>query len=196
MPKFQAMAWLLRALVVLCMLCAGLAAWHMFRHERAEKFNALIAAPKALSASNITGQYRDTALMLTLANQLQREGKTTEALTLLRDVEAQLQTSQDASSQALRSQAKFNSANIYLRQAISFAERGDKAKAVPPTELAKGLYREVLRSDSKHWDARYNLERALTIVPELEAADNDASMLPPPGERAVTTMRGVSPGMP
>jgi hypothetical protein len=200
MQKHKLLSWALRLCLALVVVSATMAAWQAYRWQQAQAFNAQLAQPKLLEAAKAQGQSRaldrEAAVMLSLANQLLREAKPTEALALLRDVEAQLQGKTDENSQLLHKHAKFNSANIYLRQAIGFSERGDKAKAVPPTELAKGLYRDVLRSDSQYWDARYNLERALTIVPEQEVADNETGMLPPPGERAVTTMRGVSPGMP
>jgi mxaK protein len=68
--------------------------------------------------------------------------------------------------------------------------------AIPLLELAKEGYREVLRHDPGQWDARYNLERAQRLLP-----DPDESLVEPAdgrrdAERAVTTMRGYSPGLP
>lgn len=186
----------LRAALALALLCAAVGLWFWLEQQRALRFNTLLASPASLSPQSMQGQPREPWLMLALAGRLQREDKGNEALIMLRDVEAKAQDERPAARHELRHIARYNSANIYLQQAQALFDKGEKAKAVPPAELSKGLYREVLRSAPEDWDARYNLSRALLIVPEPELADTDASMLPPPGERAVTTMRGVSPGMP
>ena len=61
-------------------------------------------------------------------------------------------------------------------------------------ELAKDTYRAVLRAEPSAWDAKYNLERALRLVPDPD--DSDDEDLPPPqqSERALTTMRGFTLG--
>ena len=54
----------------------------------------------------------------------------------------------------------------------------------------------MLRDDPQHWDARYNLERAQRLLPD---PDDDEPEPPAPqrnAERAATTMRGYSPGLP
>ena len=92
--------------------------------------------------------------------------------------------------------ARYNSANLLLRQAIALRAGPQAGQALALIELAKESYREVLRQDPGHWDARYNLERAQRLLPDPEEAADDA----PPGsrsaERAATTMRGHSPGLP
>ena len=52
-----------------------------------------------------------------------------------------------------------------MRQAQQEIERGDSARAVPLIELAKGIYRGLLREEPADWDLRYNLERAVRICP-------------------------------
>lgn len=81
--------------------------------------------------------------------------------------------------------ASYNLANLQLRQAMQLG-RGDPL-FLPQVELAKQQYRDVLAADPEHWDARYNLERALWLVPEsevLQASQDSAT----PRERAATTM--------
>ncbi|MEO7338229.1 MAG: MxaK protein [Caldimonas sp.] len=92
--------------------------------------------------------------------------------------------------------ARFNSANVLMRQAVIARSGIQPAKAIPLIELAKEMYREVLRTDPQHWQARYNLERAQRLLPEpgeLEVAPPDSQRN---AERAATTMRGYSPGLP
>ena len=92
--------------------------------------------------------------------------------------------------------ARFNSANLLVRQAIEVRESPQPGQAIALLELAKEYYRDVLREDPARWDARYNLERAQRLLPDPDEAEAG-----PPGEernreRAVTTMRGYSPGLP
>lgn len=92
--------------------------------------------------------------------------------------------------------ARFNSANLLVRQAIEVRSSAQPGQAIALLELAKEYYRDVLRDDPSNWDARYNLERAQRLQPD---ADDDEA--PAPGqernrERAATTMRGHSPGLP
>ncbi len=92
--------------------------------------------------------------------------------------------------------ARYNSANLLVRQAIEVQATAQPGQAIALLELAKEYYREVLRDDPQHWDARYNLERAQRLLPDPGDAEG-----PPAGEaenreRAATTMRGYSPGLP
>jgi mxaK protein len=91
--------------------------------------------------------------------------------------------------------ARYNSANLLMRQAIVLRDGDKPGQALALIELAKEHYRDVLRHDPSHWNARYNLERAQRLVPDPEetevAAPSDRR-----AERAATTMRGFSPGLP
>ncbi len=71
-------------------------------------------------------------------------------------------------SAATAGAAQFNLANAYLRQGM----RDDIAanQRAPMLELAKQRYRDLLRVFPGDWDARYNLELALRLAPENEAA--------------------------
>lgn len=64
----------------------------------------------------------------------------------------------------LRATAYYNRANIHLRQA-QLLVKGDK-KHIPLVELAKQDYRNALLLVPELWDARFNLELALRMVPE------------------------------
>jgi len=97
---------------------------------------------------------------------------------------------------ALGQAARFNSANGLLRQAIKLREGPQPGQAVPLIELAKETYREVLRNDTQHWPARYNLERAQRLLPDPEDLEGGPLEVPRNAERAATTMRGYSPGLP
>jgi mxaK protein len=92
--------------------------------------------------------------------------------------------------------ARFNAANHLLAQALVLRASPLPGQALPLIELAKSGYREVLRTDPQHWDARYNLDRAQQLQPDPDDTPADAAGPPEQAERAATTMRGVSRGLP
>ena len=97
---------------------------------------------------------------------------------------------------ALGAAARYNSANLLMRQAIALRAGSRAGKSIALIELAKETYRDLLRADPQHWQARYNLERAQRLLAEpdeLEAAPAESRR---DAERAATTMRGYSPGLP
>lgn len=71
-----------------------------------------------------------------------------------------------AAAPALRVAALYNAGNTYLEQAIAIGLAQEADRAVPLLELAKRSYRDALRLDPGAWDARYNLERALALLPD------------------------------
>lgn len=109
--------------------------------------------------------------------------------------EAALKGYRSVQDTALAQPARYNSANVLMRQAIVIRTTLQPGQAIPLLELAKSTYREVLRHDPQDWDARYNLERAQRLLPDPEDADAPATM-PRNAERAATTMRGYSAGLP
>lgn len=88
---------------------------------------------------------------------------------------------------------KYNLGNLYFREALRMGEAGDNDLAMPLIELAKQNYTEVLRVNSGHWDAKFNLELALVLSPELDAVDPLAERNPERSPRAITKMRGREP---
>jgi mxaK protein len=92
--------------------------------------------------------------------------------------------------------ARFNSANLLVRQAIEVRASAQPGQAIALLELAKEYYRDVLRDDPSQWDARYNLERAQRLLPDPDDEEAGPTGQERNRERAVTTMRGYSPGLP
>ncbi|MGV2480657.1 UNVERIFIED_CONTAM: MxaK protein, partial [Salmonella enterica subsp. enterica serovar Weltevreden] len=89
---------------------------------------------------------------------------------------------------ALLQSVLYNLGNLHLREALQFGPESI-GKSLPLAELAKSSYRELLRLNPQHWDAKYNLERALRLAPERESAIEEGAPLPQNSERAVTTMQ-------
>jgi mxaK protein len=92
--------------------------------------------------------------------------------------------------------ARFNSANLLLRQAIVLRASNQPGQALALIELAKESYRELLRQDPQHWDARYNLERAQRLLPDPTDEELEPTAAPRDRERAATTMRSQTLGLP
>jgi len=100
----------------------------------------------------------------------------------------------DASSDSqLRMNIKFNLANLYFREATRLREIGSNDLAMPLLELAKQNYREMLRIDSGHWDAKYNLELALILAPEMDPVDALEEVTPEHSPRALTKIHSREP---
>ena len=100
------------------------------------------------------------------------------------------------SSRPIGQAARYNSANLLMRQAVRVRATEQPGQAIPLIELAKESYREVLRNDPAQWDARYNLERAQRLLPDPDEDDITPAEGSRNAERAATTMRGYSPGLP
>lgn len=126
----------------------------------------------------------------------------------LRFAHAQAQAASGAEDAALREYgtlqddaqlgpaARYNAANLLMRQAIVLREKNQPGQALALVELAKEHYREVLRRDPDDWPARYNLERAQRLVPDPDEGEDEPAGPRRNAERAATTMRGFSPGLP
>jgi len=175
---------------LLAVALAGLAiaaAYDAFRIVQAHQQNGLIAGKAVVSAEE-----RRPYLVFASAAHAGESGDYLRALTLYKQIPPDAPAS-------LRIAARFNSANLHFREAVRMRESDNPAAAaqsLPLLELAKVGYREVLRDDPAHWDARYNLERTLRLAPEGDQPDEDAAPPPLNNERAATTMKGFTMGLP
>lgn len=78
----------------------------------------------------------------------------------------------------LKFQVKYNMATLYLQRALVARDRDDTDIAMPLLELSKHLYRQILRDDPQHWNAKYNLERALQLAPDLPEEEAAEEIMP------------------
>lgn len=68
----------------------------------------------------------------------------------------------------LQAPIRYNLANLHLRRGLEYRDGGADDLALPLIELAKEYYRELLRTDSQNWPAKFNLELALRVAPEAD----------------------------
>ncbi|MBA3480140.1 MAG: hypothetical protein H0T52_17335 [Lautropia sp.] len=177
------LAWLMVA-------CAGLLAWEIFDYRQLVRLDRQLAAGRsAMPAAALTSP----EARLARAQVVVRTGgqpSNDAALDLYRAVEAE-------GSDSLRRIARFDTANLYMRQAQEEMARGEPGRAIPLVELAKGIYRSLLKDDPADWDLRYNLERAIRLLPEDDPEASDVVEAAPENmENAPTTVRGTTMGLP
>ena len=94
----------------------------------------------------------------------------------------------------LRRVQHFNLANLYLERAAELERLDQLQPAMSLVELAKQNYREILARDSRHWDSRHNLSRALEMLPDIAAVDYENERNPersPQAPRAARTYEGL-----
>lgn len=189
-PVRVRLAWGLLALVT---VAAGLEGRRLAEIDRRNDAIAQMAAgPAPVPADDPAAP---PALRLAWANRVAADAATSaaadQALQRLRALQGD-----DAVGQA----ARYNAANLLMRRAMQLTAGPDgearAGQALPLFELAKALYRDVLRADPSHDAARYNLERAQRLLPDPEAVEPVMTEAPRAAERAATTMRGNSMGLP
>jgi mxaK protein len=171
----------LLALVVLAALIDAVILW------RAAQINAPIASGQTIADAPGQPPELRFAQAYALAQAQAASGARESALNRYRALQG---------DPRLGPAARFNSANLLVRQAIEVRASTQPGQAIALLELAKEYYRDVLREDPAQWDARYNLERAQRLLPDPDDDDGGPVGQERNRERAVTTMRGYSPGLP
>lgn len=102
---------------------------------------------------------------------LHQKGEFDRALKAYTEIEAQ-------GSEDFQRAIRFNMADLYMQQASVAGRKGEQDIATPLIELAKHQYRQLLREDSQHWQAKYNLETALKLLPDLDTAEFPDDVMP------------------
>lgn len=113
------------------------------------------------------------------------------------DALATLSLIMDKGDDKLKSLIRYNLGNVYLQQAIEEIEKQNINSAQPLVALAKQAYRQALTLDSHFWDAKYNLEVAMRLLPEMDRVnlqDDEEAKAPPP--QLWTTIPGFPRGLP
>jgi len=149
---------------VLALGCAGVAAWQGLRLVEARALDARIA--QVLAGHATPAGMHDTEpppVRLARAVMLAKAGDQVQAASLY---DALIATSPDLSDPVARI-ALFDAAGLSLR-AGSVDGAAVELRSLPVIADAKNRYRTLLRATPDDWDARYNLERALRLAPELQ----------------------------
>jgi mxaK protein len=102
----------------------------------------------------------------------------------------------DKGDRQLKTIVRYNLGNVYLQQAIKQLEAQNINAAQPLVALAKQAYRQALTLDSHFWDAKYNLDVAMRLLPEMDKVtmQDDEAQTPPP--QLWTTLSGFPRGLP
>jgi mxaK protein len=140
-----------------------------------QRFNDALAAGDEAQVIGQRSAHRQFAKAYAL--QQQRDFKAT--VTAYAAIDA-------ASGSQMQMDIKFNLANLYFREASQLREIGADDLAMPLVELAKQNYKELLRINNGHWDAKYNLELALVLAPEMDPVDPLEERNPEHSPRALT----------
>lgn len=150
MNKFLVIArWLLLAVIAVSLVLVLMTSYRLWQEQQV---NAYLQQPESTEVVP-----DDPRARFAYAGELNRQEKTDEALEVLTGVLGEADTS-------LQSLAYFNRGNINLREALKLTS--SDGRQIPLVELAKQDYRSALALDDSMWNARYNLEVALRVVPE------------------------------
>ena len=120
-------------------------------------YNSAITKNDYIEAEKYDGEYGQFASAFVKQKKEDYQG----ALILYASLET-------TANEQLRKDVLFNSGNTYLQQAAKLDFERDAEQVFPLIELAKASYRRVLKIDSQYFKAKYNLERALQILPDAD----------------------------
>ena len=124
-----------------------------------------LAANTSLVTARQPGQQEQRLLLLD-AWRLAQAGHMQQALALY----ARVGAGQD---RELVKAAHYNSANLYLRQAMELLDRQGLAAwdtVSPLLALSRFGYQRALRIDPGYYDAKYNLELVLRLAPDIHSS--------------------------
>ncbi len=162
--KGISLIWLLPG--ILCLIGSG----YLFVKQRGiEQYNQKLELQNfvALEDDSVSGQF-------VKAWRHQIGGEFSEATTIYNQTLHQ-------SSEDTANKIQFNLANIYMQQGIRNLTDSDETNdesAYPLIELSKHIYRKLLSEDQDLWPAKYNLEIAVKIAPDVLVTDVPEDILP------------------
>ena len=163
----------------------------LYAHYQISQDNTVISQFNQGKDVQFTLTKADSAeLHLAYASYLKRKHRYNEA-------QATLSHIIDQGESKTRVISRYNLGNTYLSQAIELAESMQINEATALAALAKQAYRQALLLDSQYWDAKYNLDVAMRLLPEMDriSLQNDD---PAPQEKVKlwATVPGFPRGLP
>ncbi|MGZ4970632.1 MAG: MxaK protein [Methylobacter sp.] len=102
----------------------------------------------------------------------------------------------DKGDRNFQAKARYNLGNLYLEQAIQQVKATNINEALPLLGLAKQAFRQSLALDSRNWDAKYNLEVAMRLLPEMDRVDMPDDEPTNQKSQLWTTVPGFPRGLP
>lgn len=102
----------------------------------------------------------------------------------------------DKGDRDFQAKVRYNLGNLYLEQAMQQAKAMNINEALPLLGLAKQAYRQALALDSGNWDAKYNLEIAMRLLPEMDRVDMPDDEPTKQKSQLWTTVPGFPRGLP
>ena len=160
--------------LVLALASACVITYESYRIYEINRFNDALQQGSFTDAGRNGSPYR----LLARAYAQQQAGRFEDALTVYGLVN-------EAQVPELENVAKFNTAVLYLERALAARESGNHDLAIPLIELAKETYRQLLRINSNDWKSKYNLERALQLLPEVGEEPYEDDIMPERSPRAL-----------
>lgn len=144
------------------LVCAASAAYEGWRLREASRVNEAVArARRAPEAADLASLGTLPEAQFAQAVALAKQRKYDQAIERYKAVTRGKRAD-------LAADALYNAGNLHFREALREQAPNAAVRMLPLIELAKQSYRSVLRRDPARWDARYNLERALWLAPELD----------------------------
>lgn len=126
---------------------------------------------------------------LTRAAYLVQQHRTEDAL-------ATLSAILELGDNRLKAITRYNLGNLYLNQAIAQVDAARVDEARTSVTLAKQLYKQALHRDSQFWDAKYNLETAMRLMPDFDLINSEDDSGQKPKNPLWTTVPGFPRGLP
>ncbi len=161
--------------------------WTIYQSERANRWIATLARGQEPSPAELADA--PPPVKLARALQLKRQGRYEAALVVM-------STILNSGDKALQTHIRYSLGNLYLEQAIAKTEAMAVTDAQPLLALAKQAYRQALALDSGFWDAKYNLDVAMRLLPELDRITIEQDAEPRQQAPLWTTVPGLPRGLP
>ncbi len=112
------------------------------------------------------------------------------------DALATLSAILDQGDSPLQAKIRYNLGNLYLNQAIAQVDAARLDEARTSVTLAKQAYKQALQRDSQFWDAKYNLETAMRLLPDWDRVNIEDENGQQPKNPLWTTVPGFPRGLP
>lgn len=179
---------LIWGVLLACMLLTFTQFWALYRIHRENQWMAELTEGHDIAIDKLVNSTPE--VRLARAGYLRQKQRYSEALDTLSLIVSQ-------GDSRLQAKSRYNLGNLYLAQALVEVDAERINQAMPLLTLAKQAYRQALTLDSGFWDAKYNLELAMRLLPEFDRIsptepDDDAAK----PSQLWTTVPGFPRGLP